>query len=122
MFALPPVTIGPGQAIAPIVFEAAEDGQDYGWDPSPWSASAVSAIGKRSSNTSPDASPLGPDLERDGLGRRHDLAPSPANAANVAPARLIHGFRHGRPRRAGAALTHVPGPRRWLSRRVASSI
>jgi hypothetical protein len=84
------VTIGPGQVIAPLVFEAAEASK-----PVVGTATLVgdSHFGDRKEALQyvAGASPLGPKLVRVALAGGMTWPP-PGNAPTVAPARLVHGF------------------------------
>ncbi len=84
------VTIGAGQTIAPIVFEAAENAKS--------TVDTVSLVGsshfgdrKEALEYIDGASALGPDLHRTSLAGGMS-GPTSAVNANVAPARLVHGF------------------------------
>jgi hypothetical protein len=86
----PAVTIGPGQTIAPFVFEAAESAKT--------TLGTVSLVGlsrfgdrKASLEYVAGASSLGPDQRHTALAGGMTWPPPP-NAATVAPARLFHGF------------------------------
>jgi len=85
-----PVTIGAGQTIAPIVFEADENAKAI--------VGTASLVGsarfgdrKEALEYVDGASMLGPDLHRTALAGGMTGPPNPAAAA-VAPARLVHGF------------------------------
>jgi hypothetical protein len=85
-----PVTIGPGQAIAPIVFEAAESATP--------AVGTVTLVGtshfgdrKQALNYVAGASTLGPDSTCVALAGGMTWPPA-GNAPTVAPARLFHGF------------------------------
>ncbi|HKI19605.1 MAG TPA: pre-peptidase, partial [Isosphaeraceae bacterium] len=85
-----PVTIGPGQVLAPIVFEAAE-----GSKATVGNATLVglSRFGDRKETLGyvPGLASLGPALVHEALAGGMTSPPNPA-AAVVAPARVVHGF------------------------------
>ena len=85
-----PVTIGATQAIAPIVFEAAENAQTV-----LWSATALgrSRFGDRKEDLQylAGVSPQGPGLERTAIAGGMIWPPS-GTAPTVAPARVVNGF------------------------------
>jgi hypothetical protein len=85
-----PVVIGPGQVIAPIVFEAAEDAKT--------GVGEVTLVGrsrfgdrKNELTYVPGATPLGQDITHLALAGGMTWPPN-ASVASVAPARLFHGF------------------------------
>jgi len=85
-----PVTIGPGQVIAPIILEAAEAART--------TVGTVTVAGfshfgdrKEALEYVAGASTLGPDLTHRALAGGMTWPPPP-NAATVAPARLVRGF------------------------------
>jgi hypothetical protein len=85
-----PVTIGPGQTTAPIIFEAAENAKA--------TVGTASLVGtsrfgdrKEALEYVDGASALGPDLKRVALAGGMTGPPNPAAPA-VAPARLVRGF------------------------------
>jgi hypothetical protein len=84
------VTIGPGQVVAPIVFEAADTAKP--------TVGSVTTVGvshfgdrKEALEYVAGASPLGPDLTHVALAGGMTWPP-PGNAPTVAPARLFRGF------------------------------
>jgi hypothetical protein len=89
-----PVTIGPGQLMAPIVFEAAEGAKTT---VGPVTLVGFSHFGDRKEGLGyvAGAAPLGPDLNRSAMAGGMIWPPSP-NATTpmpvVAPARLVRGF------------------------------
>ena len=85
-----PVTIGAGQVIAPIVFEAADDAKTAVGIAS---VAGLSRFGDRKESLEYVAgvSPQGPGLERTSIAGAMTWPPS-ANAPTVAPARVVNGF------------------------------
>ena len=85
-----PVTIGAGQIIAPIVFEAAGDAKTTVGIAS---VAGLSRFGDRKESLEYVAgvSPQGPGLERNSIAGAMIWPPS-GNAPTVAPARIVNGF------------------------------
>jgi hypothetical protein len=85
-----PVTIGPGQVIAPIVFEAADDAKTTLGIAS---VAGLTRFGDRKESLEYVAgvSPQGPGLERASIAGAMIWPPS-ANAPTVAAARVVNGF------------------------------
>ncbi len=85
-----PVTIGAGQAIAPIVFEAADDAKTT---VATVTVAGMSRFGERKESLDYVAglSPSGPAFERPALAGVMTWPPS-ATTPSVAPARVVNGF------------------------------
>ncbi len=85
-----PVTIGAGQPIAPIVFEAAEDAKTAVGIAS---VAGLSRFGDRKESLEylAGVSPQGPNFERMAIAGAMSWPPSPT-APSVAPARVVNGF------------------------------
>jgi hypothetical protein len=85
-----PVTIGAGQVIAPIVFEAAEDART---GVGIASVAGLSRFGDRKESLEYVAgvSPQGPGFERESIAGAMIWPPS-GTAPSVAPARIVNGF------------------------------
>jgi len=85
-----PVTIGPGQVLAPIVFEAAEGAKTTVGNVT---LVGLSRVGDRKETLDyiPGVGSLGPALAHEALAGGMTSPPNPAAAA-VAPARVVRGF------------------------------
>ena len=115
-----PITIGPGQTIAPFVFEA---------EPAAKNAEGLAELigsgrfgdRKESLEYVAGASSLGPDRHRQ-AGAGGMTGPPNPSAGDVAPARLVHGFVIAVRGEPAPLSLKAHSPRRLLSRRAITSI